>query len=269
MRKFKVIAVLVTSVLATSVLGTSVVSAEEKLSTNEQLSGVRQQISLQMLENKLKDVQLKNLEKDKEIKKVEDELNGSSMGTSSTIIAPKEEKDLSYQFDNVVNQEDILSEANGWDQNAGFIYKSDLEFESNDLNSPISGLTNNETEEELDFEAMLQKVSEEASRNIEEDDQNAEMVNSTAPVADVNEFKLVGLELSELTIHDGEKEAGIKVNYFKNNGYQKIKGAKTVIAKEGTKFNVEGKASFEVISIDSYGVKVKNTMNDTIQTLTR
>lgn len=230
-------------------------------SVNQELSDVRTQISKQMLENKLYQAQLDGLQKQQEIQKIQNSLDGvSSTGPSSA--RPVEiQEDHSFKFNESIHDEDILSEDNNWEQNVGFIYQDDIMLggmnnKSITSNDAIGSLTE---DDDLDFAEMLDKVAAQANEDL--DDSASSSESSAESLSSLNEFKLISVELQKLDIYDNERKASVKVNYITNNGYQKIKGSKIISVSEGSSFNVKGKNSFEVLSITDSGVKYKNLTN--------
>lgn len=252
MRKYKLTAILISGALATGN-----VMANEDGSINKQLSSVRTDISVQILQNKLYDAELEGLKKQKQIKDLKDAL----IDVDTKTIAPslKVDRDVSLKFDESLNEEDILSQNNDWEQNVGFVYQDDISLggESNDLSS----LTSSESSE--DFSELLNETLDELS----EEDENVEA--STATTFQSASFNLVSLELNKLTVFEDQKNAEVKVNYVTNNGYQTIKGAKFSKVTVGKIFDVKGNVSFEVLEINENGVKLKNLNTEKVTFITK
>jgi len=235
------------------------IAADNGRSVNQELSDQRVKISKQMLQNKLYQAQLDGLQKQQEIKTIQDSLNGeSSTSSGPSIVESAVQEDHSFKFNESLNEEDILSEGNNWKQSVGFIYQDDLDIGSSSGggmmgNSAISDLT--DSSQDLDFEEMLKQVASEAKTEITGD----EAVDAASgDLNSVNDFKLIGVELSKLNIYEDEKKASLKVSYITNNGYQKIRGSKIVSVVEGSTFNVKGKVSFKVLSINDNGIEFEN-----------
>lgn len=252
MRKYKLTAILISGALATGN-----VMANEDGSINKQLSSVRTDISVQILQNKLYDAELEGLKKQKQIKDLKDAL----IDVDTKTIAPslKIDRDVSLKFDESLNEEDILSQNNDWEQNVGFVYQDDINLggQSNDLSS----LTSSESSE--DFSELLNETLDELS----EEDENVEA--STATTFQSASFNLVSLELNKLTVFEDQKNAEVKVNYVTNNGYQTIKGAKFSKVTVGKIFDVKGNVSFEVLEINENGVKLKNLNTEKVTFITK
>ena len=252
MRKYKLTAVLISGALATGN-----VMANEESGINQQLSSVRTDISVQILQNKLYDAELEGLKKQKQIKDLQDTL--IDVDTKATAPSVKANRDVSLKFNETLNDEDILSQSNDWEQNVGFIYQDDVSFggENNDLSS----LTSNKTTE--DFSDLLNETLDELSED------EAETDSSTATTFQSASFNLVSLELNKLTVFEDQKNAEVKVNYVTNNGYQTIKGAKFSKVTVGKVFDVKGNVSFEVLEINENGVKLKNLNTEKITFITK
>lgn len=252
MRKYKLTAILISGALATGN-----VMANEDGSINKQLSSVRTDISVQILQNKLYDAELEGLKKQKQIKDLKDSL----IDVDTKTIAPslKVDRDVSLKFDESLNEEDILSQNNDWEQNVGFVYQDDISLgsDSNDLSS----LTSSESSE--DFSELLNETLDELS----EEDENVEA--SVATTFQSASFNLVSLELNKLTVFEDQKNAEVKVNYVTNNGYQTIKGAKFSKVTVGKIFDVKGNVSFEVLEINENGVKLKNLNTEKVTFITK
>jgi hypothetical protein len=252
MRKYKLTAILISGALATGN-----VMANEDGSINKQLSSVRTDISVQILQNKLYDAELEGLKKQKQIKDLKDAL--IDVDTKALTPSVKVDRDVSLKFDETLNEEDILSQNNDWEQNVGFVYQDDISFggESNELSS----LTTSESSE--DFSDLLNETLDELS---EEDE---EVEASTATTFQSASFNLVSLELNKLTVFEDQKNAEVKVNYVTNNGYQTIKGAKFSKVTVGKVFDVKGNVSFEVLEINENGVKLKNLNTEKVTFITK
>jgi hypothetical protein len=252
MRKYKLTAILISGALATGN-----VMANEDGSINKQLSSVRTDISVQILQNKLYDAELEGLKKQKQIKDLKDAL--IDVDTKALAPSVKVDRDVSLKFDETLNEEDILSQNNDWEQNVGFVYQDDISFggESNELSS----LTTSESSE--DFSDLLNETLDELS---EEDE---EVEASTATTFQSASFNLVSLELNKLTVFEDQKNAEVKVNYVTNNGYQTIKGAKFSKVTVGKVFDVKGNVSFEVLEINENGVKLKNLNTEKVTFITK
>lgn len=252
MRKYKLTAILISGALATGN-----VMANEDGSINKQLSSVRTDISVQILQNKLYDAELEGLKKQKQIKDLKDSL----IDVDTKTIAPsvKVDRDVSLKFDETLNDEDILSQNNDWEQNVGFVYQDDISLggESNELSS----LTSSESSE--DFSDLLNETLDELS----EEDEKVEA--SAATTFQSASFNLVSLELNKLTVFEDQKNAEVKVNYVTNNGYQTIKGAKFSKVTVGKIFDVKGNVSFEVLEINENGVKLKNLNTEKVTFITK
>lgn len=233
-------------------------------SVNQELSDVRTQISKQMLENKLYQAQLDGLQKQQEIKKIQNSLDGVSSTSSSSSRPVEIEEDHSFKFNNSIHEEDILSENNNWEQNVGFIYQDDIMLggmnnKNITSNDAIGSLTE---DDDIDFAEMLDKVAAQANEDLDDSTASSENSESSSEsLSSLNEFKLISVDLQKLDIYDDKRKASVKVNYITNNGYQKIKGSKIISVSEGSSFNVKGKNSFEVLSITDSGVKYKNLTN--------
>lgn len=253
MRKYKLTAILISGALATGN-----VMANEDGSINKQLSSVRTDISVQILQNKLYDAELEGLKKQKQIKDLQDSL--VDVDTKTVTPSVRAEKDLSLKFNETLNEEDILSENNDWEQNVGFIYQDDIGFggESNELSS----LTSSDTSE--DFSDLLNETLDELS----DEDQELESSSATNTIQS-SSFNLVSLELNKLTVFEDQKSAEVKVNYVTNNGYQTIKGAKFSKVTVGKVFDVKGNVSFEVLEVNENGVKLKNLNTEKVTFITK
>tara|TARA_Y100000588_G_scaffold341918_1_gene386311 strand:+ start:8999 stop:9757 length:759 start_codon:yes stop_codon:yes gene_type:complete len=252
MKKYKLTAILISSALATGN-----VMANEDGSINKQLSSVRTDISVQILQNKLYDAELEGLKKQKQIKDLKDTL----IDVDTKTIAPnvKTDRDLSLKFNETLNEEDILSENNDWEQNVGFIYQDDIGFEGG--NDDLSSLTASDNSE--DFSDLLNETLDELS------EENQEIEASSVSNVQSSSFNLVSVELSKLTVFEDQKNAEVKVNYLTNNGYQTIKGAKYSKVTVGKVFDVKGNVSFEVMDISENGVKLKNLNTEKVTFITK
>jgi len=252
MKKYKLTAILISSALATGN-----VMANEDGSINKQLSSVRTDISVQILQNKLYDAELEGLKKQKQIKDLKDTL----IDVDTKTIAPnvKTDRDLSLKFNETLNEEDILSENNDWEQNVGFIYQDDISFEGG--NDDLSSLTASDNSE--DFSDLLNETLDELS------EENQEIEASSVSSVQSSSFNLVSVELSKLTVFEDQKNAEVKVNYLTNNGYQTIKGAKYSKVTVGKVFDVKGNVSFEVMDISENGVKLKNLNTEKVTFITK
>lgn len=257
---------LVTALIVSAMFSGSAIAASEGKSVNQELSDVRVKISKQMLENKLYQAQLDGLQKQKEIQGIKDSLDGvsstsSGRGVKNEVVA----EDHTFKFNEAIHEEDILSEGNNWKQSVGFIYQDDLDIGGSgsiSIDSPIDELTNFETD--LDFEKMLKEVANESGSDNDED----ENVQGES-LSNVNDFKLISVELSKLNIYEDKRKGSVKVNYITNNGYQKIRGSKIVNVVEGSSFNIKGKAYFEILSINDTGIEYKNIKTGEIKKATR
>ena len=230
---------------------------------NEVLSNVRTQIKQQLLENELKDVVFQGLKKERDISDIENAIENDANGFSNDSLENinQEKVDLTYQMNQNINDEDILSEEQDLNQNVGFIYEDDLGVQGVNFVEKINETQN----DEIDFEDMLEKVS----NDVEEDISNKEL-NKGSSLIDLNEFKLINLELKKLIIYGDNKNVSLRVNYITNNGYQKIKGYKTFYNKKvGDIFNVKGEMSFEILEINDSGFKYKNVKNSEVKSITR
>lgn len=260
MRKYNLIATMIIS--SSLVAGNA--SAEDSTNINKELSEVRTDISVQVLQNRLYDAELEGLQKRKEIKDLKDSLEGSDTKITAPIKKRNDNIDHSLKFDESLNDEDILSENNNWEQNVGFIYQDDVSFgSSGQINNSNQGLPS--LVEENDDE-VFSKLIEDTLTTLEDEEDNEEL-NQTSMNA--SNFNLVSLELNKLTVFDDHKSAKVKVNYMSNNGYQTIKGAKISNVTEGKVFEVKGEVSFEVLEITEDGVKVKNLNSDKVTFVTK
>lgn len=246
----------------------------ESTSPNEGLSEIRIKMSQQILENNLAQAKLDGLQKQVEIQALKQQLDNISSTTSVTANQDvKKDEDHSFQFNETIHEEDILSQGNDWKQNVGFVYQDDLDIGMSNNSgmpskvslpdSPVVDLTKSE---DLDFEAMLQKVTEE-SKDAEKTVDEVGSYNEN--MSDINDFKLINVELNKLVIYGDEKKASLKVNYMTNNGYQKIRGSKIVDVNIGSNFNVKNKVSFNVIDINTKGVELKNDNLEKSEFITR
>lgn len=239
-------------------------SKKAEVSVNKQLSDVRTEISVQMLQTKLADVKLEYLRKQQEIATIKNQLD---YGTTSSNLKTKTNTnaEAKREFSEQLDQEDILIENNNWEQNVGFIYKDDVSIGQNNgfssqNNSPVSGLT---PEVDKDFEKMLSQIAE----NTDETDieKVEEKVEKEAPSG----FMLTSVELNKLNIFGEDKSAKVKVNYMNDNGYQKIKGAKIVRVQEGSVFQVKNEVSFEILKITDSGITIKNLNTGKVEDISR
>lgn len=234
---------------------------------NKKLSSTRTQIADQLLQNQLYDVQLKGLEKKKEINSLKEivESTGSSITTKNQKNQAEPEVDRSLHLNTNIRDEDILSQENNWEQNVGFIYKDDIKLDENDIkNTPIDGLKNVNNETDTSFEKMLEEIGTSLDKN--KNNESDEIPVDAIPKSD---FKVTSLELNSLNIFNDQKSASIRANYLNNNGYQKIKGARIIDVKEGGVYDIKNAYSFKVKSISDNGVTVENLTTKKEQFISR
>lgn len=257
MRKYNKIAMIVAGAL--SFAGVANANEIESGNLNKELSKQRVEISLLLMENKKYDAELESLRKQQEIKQIQYALDGTG-DVNNTATSTNNNVDHSVQFDETLNDEDILSESNNWEQNVGFVYQDDVSISIPSSSSPVSSLTAG-GEESQDFTKILMETME----NINEEEKESAEDHSTPTSISNDQFKLTSISLSKLSLYDNVKEAEVKAQFLVDNGFQKISGAKIVKVKEGQKFSVKNEAFFKVITITEEGVELLNTeTEDTI-----
>ena len=245
MKNYKIIALMVSSALAAGAA-----NAETQGSINKELSEKRANISAQILQNKLYDAELDGLKKQQEIKDIRSALDGDS---NLPITTPSPvQQDNTLQFDEELNNEDILSSNNDWEQEVGFIYQDTLNVSDT---SPIGGLIDSEPVNDNLLSDMLANAIEEADAETDSD------AGSESDYIEANLFKLTAIDINKLVVKDDYKSAELKVSYITDNGFQKIRGAKITKAVVGKVFDVKGEESFEVKEINKQGVTLVNMKN--------
>lgn len=254
MRKYNKIAMMVVGALSFSSVTYATDNEIESGNLNKELSKQRVEISLQLMKNKMRDAELEGLRKDQEIKKIQDSLDGG-VDISNTGSSINSDVDYSVQFDEHMNDEDVLIESNNWDQNVGFIYQDDVSIGLPTAGNPAAALT---TGGDDDFTSLL----EETMANITEEEEKAAEESAQAPVADTSSFKITGINLHTLKLYENNKEAELKFSYIKNDSFQDIKGSKYVKIIEGLKFNISNEAYFEVLEVNENGVNLLNIDNE-------
>lgn len=249
MRNYKKLAIIVSGVLAASAA-----NAAEQGSINKELSETRANISAQILQNKLFDAELEGLKKQQEIKEIRNALEGNV----NVPVVTKEttQKINTFQFDEELNNEDILSVDNEWEQNVGFIYQDTLDISGSTTASPIGSLTETSTSAD---DSLLSDMLASA---IEDAEAEAATEGETEEFVQTNVFKLTAIDINKLVVKDEYKSAELKVSYITDNGFQKIRGAKITKAEIGKIFDVKGEESFKVKNISKQGVTLVNLKNN-------
>lgn len=259
MRKYNTIAIMIASAMSFSSFAAENDNSIESGNLNKQLSDQRIAISLQMMENKKLDAELEGLRKQKEIKQIEDELEGG-LDVKNTATKTQQDVDYSVRFDETLNDEDVLSENNNWEQNVGFVYQDDVNLSIGNSSSPIGSLTDASAPKDESFEKLIK----EAMDNIDETEKDTESSLNEQKSLVSDDFKLTGLSLSKLTLYGDTKEAEVKASFLVNNGFQKISGSKIVKVTEGKSFDVKNRAFFQVKEITETGVSLYNPESEEI-----